>query len=66
MTLEEFFDYVNENSIIILYDSNQNLIDAYDGHNSIHERYNEYLIVDIFPDAYMMQHAIGIEIAEPW
>ena len=48
MTLEELLWLTNDNTIIELYDSNQEKLGEYDGKNSIDENYNDYPITDIF------------------
>lgn len=59
---EEIIHFLNDNSIIVLYDNNQEIIDIYDGKQSIEEQFLSYAINDIFSDNYRGISAIGIEL----
>lgn len=68
MKFYEIKDILNENSIIKIYDGNQEQIGCYDGKESIHTCYDEFEINDIFTDSYYFNashnavSAIGIEL----
>lgn len=67
MTFEELKQVLNENSVIILYNANQNEVAMYDGCDSIPEEVDKIEIVDIFTDYYNTHRgstypAIGIEL----
>lgn len=64
MLLYELLEYINDNSVITIWDANHNCICHYDGKDSIDEFYGDFEVMDIFPDTCCGGRipCIGIEI----